>query len=115
MEGGISRHARSHQGDQTMTDIIDRLNDSLSAGYSELRKEAAVEIMRLRNDYYVLLQERDALRTKIAAMEKQEPVGWLRLYADGSNSEDFTDLPDVFERQRPLYALPGAKTQGEEK
>jgi hypothetical protein len=24
-----------------MSDIVDRLNDSLSAGYSELRKEAA--------------------------------------------------------------------------
>ena len=43
-----------------MTDIVERLNDSLSAGYSELRKEAAVEIMRLR--------------VKIEAMEKQEPV-----------------------------------------
>lgn len=53
--------------------------------------------------------ERDALRAKIEAMEQQEPVGWLRLYADGSSSEDFTDLPDVFERQRPLYAIPGAK------
>ena len=31
-----------------MTDIVDRLNDSLSAGYSELRKEAAAEITRLR-------------------------------------------------------------------
>ena len=51
----------------------------------------------------------DALRTKIEAMEQQEPIGWLRLYKDGSSSEDFTDLPDVFERQRPLYALPGAK------
>jgi len=29
-------------------DIVERLNDSLSAGYSELRKEAAVEIVRLR-------------------------------------------------------------------
>ena len=43
-----------------MTDIVDRLNDSLSAGYSELRKEAAAEITRLRD--------------KIAEMEKQELV-----------------------------------------
>jgi len=41
-----------------MTDIVERLNDSLSAGYSELRKEAAVEIMRLR--------------AKIEAMERQD-------------------------------------------
>lgn len=57
-----------------MTDIIDRLNDSLSAGYSELRKEAAVEIMRLRNAYYALLQERDNLHAKIEAMEEQKPM-----------------------------------------
>ena len=31
-----------------MSDIVDRLNDSLNAGYSELRKEAAAEITRLR-------------------------------------------------------------------
>ena len=43
-----------------MTDIVDRLNDSLSAGYSELRKEAVAEITRLR--------------AKIEAMEQQEPV-----------------------------------------
>lgn len=49
------------------------------------------------------------LRAKIAEMEQQEPVGWQRLYKDGSGSEDFTDLPGVFERQRPLYALPGAQ------
>ena len=41
-----------------MTDIVDRLNDSLSAGYSELRKEAAAEITRLR--------------AKIERMEKME-------------------------------------------
>ena len=57
--------------------------------------------------------ERDALRAKIEQMERQEPVGWQRLYKDGSSSEDFTDLPYVFTHQRPLYALPGAK--GEEK
>ena len=42
-----------------MIDIVERLNDSLSAGYSELRKEAAVEIMRLRamrGEYEVLAE-----------------------------------------------------------
>ena len=53
-----------------MTDIVDRLNDSLSAGYSELRKEAAQEIFQLR-------KERFALQAKIEAMEQQEPVAWL--------------------------------------
>ena len=37
-----------------MTDIVDRLNSSLSAGYSELRKEAAAEIMQLRAKIYDL-------------------------------------------------------------
>ena len=55
------------------------------------------------------IEECTALRARIEEMERQEPDGWLRLYADGSSSKDFTDLPDVFERQRPLYALPGAK------
>ena len=41
-------------------------------------------------------KERDALRAKITEMEQQEPVGWLRLYADGSSSEDFTDTPPRF-------------------
>ena len=55
------------------------------------------------------MAEINSLRAKIEAMERQEPVGWQRLYRDGSGSEDFTDLPHVFERQRPLYALPGAQ------
>ena len=51
------------------------------------------------------------LRAKVAEMEQQEPVVYQRLYKDGSGSEDITDFPDVFERQRPLYALPGAQAQ----
>ena len=47
-----------------MTDIIDRLNDSLSAAYSELREEAAQEILQLR-------KERDELRHRLA-LESQE-------------------------------------------
>ena len=55
-----------------------------------------------------------SLRAKIEQMERQEPAGWQRLYKDGSGSEDFTDLPDVFERQRSLYALPGAQPEPSE-
>ena len=112
-----------------MTDIVERLNDSLSAGYSELRKEAAVEIMRLR--------------ARIAEMEQQEPVGWYSkqygfvymsrqpsqiehgsiLYLrngapawriEGSSKVallDITSLP----HGTVFYALPGAQTQGEGK
>ena len=103
-----------------MTDIVDRLNDSLSADYSELRKEAAVEIMRLRNDYYALLQERDALRAKIEAMEKQEPVAWMlncqTLGGDTGWMLSWTQSGAGMcnrlsgeENERKLYALPGAK------
>ena len=89
-----------------MTDIVDRLNDSLSAGYSELRKEAALEIERLR--------------AKITEMEKQAPTHWSCnvLQADASWKEEvgreippdgYYSIRDI----KPLYALPGAK--GEEK
>lgn len=99
-----------------MTDIVERLNDSLSAGYSELRKEAAVEIMRLR--------------AKIAEMEKQEPVAWQTrtrpAWNDGTwgpwrkcskeYAEDIKKTPSLHDwlyEARALYALQGAK--GEEK
>ena len=79
-----------------MTDIVERLNDSLSAGYSELRKEAAEEIMRLR--------------AKIEKMVRQEPVAHIWRCDNGH-------IHGSCERELPmgqqLYALPGAK--GEEK
>ena len=82
-----------------MTDIVDRLNDSLSAGYSELRKEAAAEITRLR--------------AKIEATEKQEPVGkFIQHPSHGMWEQDgYSDNPDA----KPLYLAPGAQTQGERK
>lgn len=36
-----------------MIDIVECFNDSLSVGYSELIKEAAVETMRLRGGHYI--------------------------------------------------------------
>ena len=54
-----------------MTDIVDRLNGSLSAGYSELRKEAAVTITRLRAKLEAAEKERDVLKAKIERMEKR--------------------------------------------
>ena len=55
-----------------MSDIVDRLNDSLSAGYSELRKEAAQEILQLR-------KERDALRAENVGSHPAPsvPEGWV--------------------------------------
>ena len=72
-----------------MSDIVDRLNDSLSAGYSELRKEAAAEITRLR--------------ARIAEMEKQEPVGEV------VHNGESAGLYDILEQGTLLYALPGAQ------
>ena len=77
-----------------MTDIVERLNDSLSAGYSELRKEAAVEIMRLR--------------AKITEMERQEPVGKIVAFGESLHEPSWRGgrLPPLMTE---LYALPGAK------
>ena len=93
-----------------MTDIVEKLNDSLSAGYSELRKEAAAEIVRLR--------------AKVAEMEKQEPVGVLHVgsyYGEELQDWEFEanqcacdKLNEAYVRNPmslPLYALPGAQAQ----
>lgn len=80
------------QKEKEMTDIVERLNDSLSAGHSELRKEAAEEIRRLR--------------AKIEQMEKQEP------YCTAIGPGDWTY--QISSPARPgvaLYALPGAQPQ----
>ena len=84
-----------------MTDIVERLNDSLSAGYSELRKEAAAEITRLR--------------ARIEAMEQQEPVkhefqgrdGVWYPFIDQRHHEN--TVADGSWPVRALYTLPGAQ------
>ncbi len=58
-----------------------------------------------------LEQERDALRAKIEAMEKQEPVAWISSGGDVARSKAFMD--EVGFACAPLYLAPGAK--GEEK
>lgn len=100
-----------------VSEILDRLEAAESDGLEQARllgmsgeREAA-----LLSKLEAVEKERNALRAKIEAMEKQEPAGWQRLYKDGSGTEDIVDSPNVFIYQRPLYALPGAKTQGEEK
>ena len=62
-------------------------------------------------------KERDALRTKIEAMEKQEPVAWL--HETRRDSDVVTSaVKQVWQRARPkslasysipLYRAPGAK------
>ena len=62
-------------------------------------------------------KERDALRAKIAAMEKQEPVAQVGVHKTGGNAgiawsarplNDFDSLPLMRDGDR-LYALPGAQ------
>lgn len=86
-----------------MTDIVDRLNASLSVGYSELRKEAATTITRLR--------------AKIKQMEQQKPVAKVRLHQTGGNAgiawsaqplNGFDSLPPLRDGDL-LCALPGAQ------
>lgn len=77
-----------------MTDIVERLNDSLSAGYSELRKEAAVEIMRLR--------------AKIEAMERQGPVAWCATDETGTVIEAL-GMNQSRRFDTALYLAPGAQ------
>ena len=101
-----------------MTDIVERLKYSLSAGYSELRKEAAEEILRLRaenaglvDDMNLLRDNNTALRAKIAEMEQQVPVGTL--HDDGYF---VWSTPCPYESnfagwRTKLYALPGAQAQ----
>ena len=56
----------------------------------------------------------DALRAKIAAMEKQKPVGEIQhANSTGNYNNSVVWVPMVVGSK--LYALPGAKTQGEEK
>ena len=67
--------------------------------------------------------ERDALRAKIKQMEKQEPVAWM--HETRRDSDVVTDavkhvwgkvaVGSMAAYSIPLYTLPGAKTQGEEK
>ena len=59
----------------------------------------------------VAAAERDALRAKIEAMEKQEPVGKFTQHPSNGlwEQDGYGDNPEA----SPLYALPGAK--GEEK
>lgn len=97
----------------TKTDIIERLRAVGGESWNNparIRNEAANEIEQLR-------AELDALRAKIEAMEKQEPVAKVRVHQTGGNAglawsvaplNDFDSLPLMRDGDR-LYALPGAQ------
>ena len=79
-------------------------------GITVLSSDARIEQLEAR--LCTITKERDALRAKVAAMEKQEPVGEIQRANSTGNyicSEVWVPLPVGSK----LYALPGAK--GEEK
>lgn len=57
-----------------MMEIVEQLRSSLSAGYSELRNEAADEIERLRAQIEVLNQTIDAARASMAAAPARDEM-----------------------------------------
>ena len=92
-------------------DMIDRLEAA------EKSDAESIAMYRKARD------ERDALRAKIKQMEKQEPVAWM--HETRRDSDVVTDavkhvwgkvaVGSMAAYSIPLYTLPGAKTQGEEK
>jgi len=97
--------------------VINSLLERLEAAEADALEQARLNGMGAEREAALLAKleavekERNALRAKIEAMERQEPAGWQRLYKDGSGTEDIVDSPNVFIYQRPLYALPGAQTR----
>lgn len=95
--------------------------DCVEACKSEIERLRA-ENAGLVDDMNLLRDNNASLRAKIESMEQQEPVRWgyTVLQVDGSWKEeigieeppkDYFSIRNAF----PLYALPGTKTQGEEK
>ncbi len=129
----LRRHARKIPHPQGETpgvmlraaDEIERLATKLEAT-EEDRARFLVEMGRLcaqcdalRLRIKAAEKERDALRAKIEAMEKQVPVAWTTKLAleYGASRLGFqvSGVNMWGENGVPLYALPGAQTQGEEK
>lgn len=124
-----------------MTDIVDELRARALQGRFNL--EAADEIERLRAELSeqcrllgmsgereakhlaqiaALEKERDALRARIEAMERQEPYAFAVNFPESSRVELVHDLDEAYEDMiyeayevRKLYLAPGAQTQGERK
>lgn len=99
----------------TVAELLDRLEaaererDECNRRRLEAADHFAAQTALMKEKY-------DALRAKIAEMERQEPVGWL---LDGEFYEvrqmSLYKDNEPLQGQTALYALPGAQTQGEEK
>ena len=86
-------------------------------GISTKNLEDNVPFLELARRYNVVLRERDALRAKIEAMEKQEPVAQVGVHKTGGNAgiawsarplNEFDSLPPLCDGDK-LYLNPGAQ------
>ena len=75
------------------------------------RDDVAQQLVQSEQGKRKISEERDTLRAKIEAMERQKPVGKFTQHPSNGlwEQDGYGDNPDA----RPLYALPGA--QGETK
>lgn len=89
--------------------IVHALLDRLDAAEKE-RDDVAQQLVQSEQGKRKISEECDALRAKIAEMERQEPVALVESWANGSYSRNYKLqwLRDVNEGAK-LYALPGAQ------
>ena len=93
--------------------VISELLDRLEAAEADALEQARLNGMGSEREAALMAKleaaekERDALRAKIEAMERQKPVGKFTQHPSNGlwEQDGYGDNPDA----RPLYALPGAK------
>ena len=78
-------------------------------GISTNNLEDNVPVLELARRYNVVLRERDALRAKIEAMERQEPIGTVEGMPGTTGFTMACFHADKVSIGDKLYALPGAK------
>lgn len=93
-----------------MTNSIERLHPAVeAAGLNEISMQEVLDRLEAAE------KERDTLRAKIEAMEKQEPYSYIYEYSNPiDGSPVWRDKPGYWNAQfpkssKPLYLAPGAK------
>lgn len=106
MIDGIDLHAN-------IKPIVRELLDRLEAAEKEVQRlKQTIEAQQLA--YREMVKEYQAAADKIAAMEQQEPVAKVRINSiTGNPSVDFIPGHRYLHHNSSLYALPGAKGEGE--
>ena len=108
----LARHGTSVLNEDEVLELLDRLEEAESDALEQARlngmgseREAA-----LMAKLEAAEKERDALRARIEAMEKQEPVAIVESWANGSYSRNYKLrwLKDA-DKGAGLYLAPGAK------